>query len=117
MNPNYVFEFGDLQNFEKAINEAIVNNNLNTELKYRTEENVWGNLLFSILPIVIIIAVWIFIMRRMSGGASGGAGGQLFNIGKSKARLLMKKQTQKHLLKMLLVLKVPKKKFKRLLIF
>lgn len=95
LNPNYVFEFGDLQNFEKAINEAIVNNNLNTELKYRTEENVWGNLLFSILPIVIIIAVWIFIMRRMSGGASGGAGGQLFNIGKSKARLFDEKTDTK----------------------
>ena len=84
-----------MQNFEKAINEAIVNNNLNTELKYRTEENVWGNLLFSILPIVIIIAVWIFIMRRMSGGASGGAGGQLFNIGKSKARLFDEKTDTK----------------------
>ena len=95
LNPNYVFEFGDLQNFEKAINEAIVDNNLNTELKYRTEENVWGNLLFSILPIVIIIAVWIFIMRRMSGGASGGAGGQLFNIGKSKARLFDEKTDTK----------------------
>ena len=95
LNPNYVFEFGDLQNFEKAINKAIVDNNLNTELKYKTEENVWGNLLFSILPIVIIIAVWIFIMRRMSGGASGGAGGQLFNIGKSKARLFDEKTDTK----------------------
>ena len=95
LSPNYVFEFGDLQNFEKAINKAIVDNNLNTELKYKTEENVWGNLLFSILPIVIIIAVWIFIMRRMSGGASGGAGGQLFNIGKSKARLFDEKTDTK----------------------
>ena len=95
LSPNYVFEFGDLQNFEKAINKTVIDNNLNTELKYRTEENVWGNLLFSILPIVIIIAVWIFIMRRMSGGASGGAGGQLFNIGKSKARLFDEKTDTK----------------------
>ena len=38
------------------------------------------------MPIIIIIGVWIFLMRRMSGGA-GGAGGQIFNIGKSKAKL------------------------------
>ncbi len=44
-----------------------------------------------ILPFVIIIAIWIFIMRRMSSGAGGGAGGQLFNIGKSKAKLFDEK--------------------------
>ena len=107
LSPNYVFEFGDLQNFEKAINQAIADNNLNTELKYRTEENVWGNLLFSILPIVIIIAVWIFIMRRMSGGGSGGAGGQLFNIGKSKARLFDEKTDTKTTFKDVDCIKIP----------
>jgi len=89
--PNYTFEFGDLQNFEKEINTTIDKNNLNTELKYKTEENLWGNFLISILPFVLIIGVWIFIMRRMSSGSGGGAGGQIFNIGKSKARLFDEK--------------------------
>ncbi len=40
-----------------------------------------------LLPFILLIGVWIFIMRRMSGGAGGGAGGQIFNIGKSKAKL------------------------------
>ena len=53
-----------------------------------------ANLLFSILPIVIIIAVWIFIMRRMSGGASGGAGGLIFNV-RVKARLFDEKTDTK----------------------
>ena len=52
-----------------------------------TESNAWGELLLSLLPFVLIIGIWIFIMRRMSGGAGGGAGGQIFNIGKSKAKL------------------------------
>jgi len=90
-SPNYTFEFGDLQNFEKEINDTIAKNNLNTELKYKTEENLWGNFLISILPFVLIIGVWIFIMRRMSSGSGGGAGGQIFNIGKSKARLFDEK--------------------------
>jgi cell division protease FtsH len=89
--PNYTFEFGDLQNFEKDINDTIVKDNLTTELKYKTEENLWGNFLISILPFVLIIGVWIFIMRRMSSGSGGGAGGQLFNIGKSKAKLFDEK--------------------------
>jgi cell division protease FtsH len=41
------------------------------------------------LPIIIIIGVWIFLMRRMSGGG-GGPGGQIFSIGKSKAKLFDK---------------------------
>lgn len=89
--PNYSFEFGDLQNFEQNITKTINDNSLKTVLKYKSEENVWGNFIFSLLPFVLIIGVWIFIMKRMSGGGSGGAGGQIFNIGKSKAKLFDEK--------------------------
>lgn len=46
----------------------------------------WKNLLNLILPFLLIIGLWIFIMRRINGGAGAG-GGQIFNIGKSKATL------------------------------
>jgi len=88
---NYTFEFGDLQNFEDDIEEIIDTNNSNIEVKYDTDENLWGNFIFSLLPFILIIGVWIFIMRRMSGGSGGGAGGQIFNIGKSKAKLFDEK--------------------------
>ncbi|MGZ0015404.1 ATP-dependent zinc metalloprotease FtsH [Yeosuana sp. AK3] len=84
---NYKFEFGDLQIFQNQLNEVIKENNLNLTPVYITEDNFFGDLLISILPFILLIGVWIFIMRRMSGGAGGGAGGQLFNIGKSKAKL------------------------------
>ncbi|HSP12193.1 MAG TPA: ATP-dependent zinc metalloprotease FtsH, partial [Salegentibacter sp.] len=48
---------------------------------------VMGEILITLLPFVLIIGIWIFIMRRMSSGGGGGAGGQIFNIGKSKAKL------------------------------
>ena len=86
-SPNYRFEFGDLQNFENKLTEVITDNELNTQVNYETEQNVWGDLLLSLLPFAFIIGIWIFIMRRMSGGGGGGAGGQIFNIGKSKAKL------------------------------
>ncbi|MDY2587523.1 ATP-dependent zinc metalloprotease FtsH [Winogradskyella aquimaris] len=93
--PNYKFEFGDLQNFEKDIKQSIDDNNLNTVVEYETEQNVWGDFLLTLLPFILIIAVWIFIMRRMSSGAGGGAGGQIFNIGKSKAKLFDEKSDTK----------------------
>ncbi len=87
-SPNYQFEFGDLQNFENQLSEAVSTNNLTTVINYETEQNVWGDFLLTLLPFILIIGVWIFIMRRMSGGSSGGGGaGQIFNIGKSKAKL------------------------------
>ncbi len=84
---NYQFEFGDLQNFENDLRKTIEENSLSTVIDYETQSNVWGEFLLTLLPFALIIGVWIFIMRRMSSGAGGGAGGQIFNIGKSKAKL------------------------------
>ena len=84
--PNYKFEFGDLQNFENSLAIISRENNINVETNYVTEQNYWGDFLISLLPFILIIAIWIFIMRRMSSSA-GGAGGQIFSIGKSKAKL------------------------------
>ncbi len=90
-DPDYQFEFGDLQLFQKDFQEIKAENSLTTSLNFETDNNVWGDILMGILPFVIIIGIWIFIMRRMSSGAGGGAGGQLFNIGKSKAKLFDEK--------------------------
>ncbi len=86
-DPDYEFEFGDLQNFENEISRIKNDNALSTNVEYDTESNMWGDIFITLLPFALIIGVWIFIMRRMSGGAGGGAGGQIFNIGKSKAKL------------------------------
>jgi cell division protease FtsH len=85
--PDYTFEFGDLQNLEDDIREVKAEQNINTPVVFESQHNVWGDILLTLLPFILIIGIWIFIMRRMSGGAGGGAGGQIFNIGKSKAKL------------------------------
>ncbi len=89
--PNYKFEFGDLKLFQEEINTIKAENNLEVSVGFKTEHNVWGDFLLTLLPFVLIIGVWIFIMRRMSSGGGGGAGGQIFNIGKSKAKLFDEK--------------------------
>ena len=92
--PNYKFEFGDLQNFENNLAIISREDSINVETNYVTEQNYWGDFLISLLPFILIIAIWIFIMRRMSSSA-GGAGGQIFNIGKSKAKLFDAKSDMK----------------------
>ncbi|MAU26197.1 MAG: peptidase M41 [Muricauda sp.] len=89
--PQYVLDYGDLQNFENDINEIKKENNLDTIVDFDTESNILGDLLLSLLPFALIIGIWIYLMRRMSSGAGGGAGGQIFNIGKSKAKLFDEK--------------------------
>ncbi len=89
--PQYVLDYGDLQNFEDEIKSIKKENNLDTVVDFDTESNVLGELLLSLLPFALIIGIWIYLMRRMSGGAGGGAGGQIFNIGKSKAKLFDEK--------------------------
>ena len=54
------------------------------------KNNYFGMIFWNIFPFVLLIAIWIFIMRRMGGaGGNGGAGG-VFNVGKSKAQLFEK---------------------------
>ena len=88
---SYQFEFGDLQNFENSIAEIKNESSLDTQIVWNTESNMWGEVLIGLLPFIVIIGIWIFIMRRMSSGGGGGAGGQIFNIGKSKAKLFDEK--------------------------
>ncbi len=85
--PHYKLSLGDGQIFEKKLEKAVTEGKLKN---YNFQEsNNWSDIFISLLPIIIIIGVWLFIMRRMSGGGAGG--GQIFNIGKSKAKLFDEK--------------------------
>ena len=87
--PQYTFDIGNDEVFQNKIEKAKLDGKIK-DYEFKTKSN-WSELFMGLLPIIVIIGVWIFIMRRMSGGAGGGAGGQLFNIGKSKAKLFDEK--------------------------
>lgn len=89
--PDYKFEFGDLQNFENDLKATIADKNLATKVSWKSEGNFFQDVIINFLPFILIIGIWIFIMRRMSSGGGGGPGGQIFNIGKSKAKLFDEK--------------------------
>lgn len=87
--PHYSSEIADAQNFENKLIKAKTENKIKSyDFKQKSD---WTEVLFSFLPFLLIIGVWLFIMRRMSGGSGGGAGGQIFNIGKSRAKLFDEK--------------------------
>jgi cell division protease FtsH len=87
--PHYQFEVGNLELFQKKL-EAAEEKGVSFTYEFVTVESRWLDVLLGFLPLILIIAVWLFIMRRMSGGGGGG-GAQIFNIGKSKAKLFDEK--------------------------
>jgi cell division protease FtsH len=87
--PHYTVQTGNSEAFQKRLEDARAQGKIND---YDSQQDgIWGELLFTLLPILVLVALWIFMMRRMSGGGAGGGGGQIFNIGKSKAKLFDEK--------------------------
>ncbi|MHC8404251.1 MULTISPECIES: ATP-dependent zinc metalloprotease FtsH [unclassified Pseudomonas] len=70
----------------------LVDNNVVVEGKQPEQQSIWTQLLVASFPILVIIAVFMFFMRQMQGGA-GGKGGPM-SFGKSKARLLSEDQVK-----------------------
>ena len=87
LGPHYTLEIGNDEIFQNKLDEAQKAKKL-TSYDYKTSSD-WSDLI-GFLPIVLLLGFWIFMMRRMSGGGSGG-GGQIFSIGKSKAKLFDEK--------------------------
>ncbi len=65
--------------------------NFTGELSYKRQNDTLSQLFWNIMPLLVIVFVWMFIMRRMSGGSSGFGGmGSIFNVGRSRAQLVEK---------------------------
>lgn len=87
---HYWWEIPSVEYFETWLkdiqDEAGLKEGQRISPQYETKTNWWAPLIGWVLPIIIVVAIWVFIMRRV-GGAGGGPGAQIFNIGKSKATL------------------------------
>ncbi|MBO5865613.1 MAG: ATP-dependent zinc metalloprotease FtsH [Bacteroidaceae bacterium] len=84
---------GSIDNFDNFIRQQRESEEgkFKGVVKYEEQKNFWGDLFWNVFPFIILIFVWIFIMRRMSGG--GGGQGGVFNVGKSQAKLFDKENT------------------------
>jgi len=94
--PQYVFQAATYDGLVKAVGDAETSfgykdaDKISVSIEPGHESLLSNWLVQCVIMAVLLVAVWLFIMRRMSGGAGGGPGGQIFNIGKSKATLFDK---------------------------
>ncbi|MBL7110745.1 MAG: ATP-dependent zinc metalloprotease FtsH [Bacteroidales bacterium] len=90
--PNFFFTIGSVDIFEQRLSEAQANfpQEEIVNVSYETQRNIFGDLAGWLIPLFILVAIWLFIFRRMSGGGQGGGAGNIFNVGKSKARIFDK---------------------------
>ncbi len=90
----FTFRIGSVEQFRDDLNDAQTDVDINNRVRvfYEERRSLLGDMLSSfLLPAILLIAMWFFIMRKMSGGAGGpGGAGGIFNIGKSKAQLFEK---------------------------
>ena len=95
--PHFFFTIGSMEYFEKWINEAQGDYNKGNyiEVSYKTQPNYMRDIFGWVFPILIIVAIWLFIFRRMSKGSGGPGGGNIFSVGKSKAQLFDKESNIK----------------------
>ena len=90
--PSVNVAIGSVDQVEQFVNEAREQGKFSGKFSYDNskESEFFSSLLMNILFFGGIIFIWIFIMRRMGGGAGGGMGGGIFSVGKSKAQMYEK---------------------------
>ncbi len=93
--PHYTFHIGSLDNFEQTLEEAQaeVAPEDRIDLKYVQRTDWFSNILAWVLPLVIIIAIWMLIINRARRSGGFGGGNNIFDFGKSSAKLFEKDQS------------------------
>ena len=88
------FNIGSVDTFRQDLDKVIAESGNDVVLVYENRENSWTSILLQMLPWIIIIGGWFFLMSRMSRGAGGGAGG-IMNVGKARAQVFDKENSKK----------------------
>ena len=88
------FNIGAVDTFRQDLDKVTAESGNKVVLVYENRENSWTSILLQMLPWIIIIGGWFFLMSRMSRGAGGGAGG-IMNVGKARAQVFDKENSKK----------------------
>lgn len=89
-SPFITVRIGSMESFDKFMEEQQEQGNFTGSIQYEKKSDYFGVLFWNLLPIVFFIGLWIFLMRRMSGGSGTGGPSNVFNVGRSKAQLFEK---------------------------
>jgi cell division protease FtsH len=88
-NPALNVEIGSMESLDKFMEKAQEEGHFTGSISYEKKHDYFGALFWNIAPFLLLIGIWMFAMRRMSGGAGAG-GANPFNVGKSKAQVYEK---------------------------
>ena len=90
-DPYVEVEFGSIDQVEEFIEKSKEDKTFTGSYSYenKRDNEFFTNIIYNMLPILLIVGIWIFFMRRMGGGGMGGGGG-VFSVGKSKAKMYEK---------------------------
>ena len=85
-----IFTIGSVDSFREDLKAAEETSGQTVPVIYENKANDWTSILVNLLPWVVIIGAWFFVMRSMSRGAGAGGGGGIMNVGKAKAQVFDK---------------------------
>ncbi len=88
--PHFTIKIPTIDRFEEARKEAEEANDISIPVEYEERVNFFKDFLAMMWPLLLIIIIWIFIFRRMSSQGGGGGAGNIFSVGKSKAKMFDK---------------------------
>jgi cell division protease FtsH len=89
VNPVITVKFGSVDETQKFLTQVRADKQFTGEVFYQSEKDYVNMFVYSLLPIILIVIFFVFLSRRMSGGAGGGPG-NIFSVGKSRAQLFDK---------------------------
>ena len=93
-NPKVYVTIPSADKFSDFYDKAVSSNQISTKVRFEEGDDTIWSFIVSFGPMILLILVWIFLMRRMSGGAGAGPGG-VFSVGRSKAQLFDKESDRK----------------------
>ena len=89
LSPKVYIKIPSVDKFSDFYDNAVSDDKIDTQVSFEEGDDAMWSFLISFGPIILFVLVWIFLMKRMSGGAGGGPGG-VFSVGKAKAQLFDK---------------------------
>lgn len=89
-SPSVNVKIGSMEALDKFLDEEQDSGNFTGSISYEKQTNYFGMIFWNIAPFLLLIGIWMFAMRRMSGGGGPGGAGSVFCVGKSKAQLFEK---------------------------
>lgn len=98
VSPKVYVKIPSADKFSDFYDKAVADSHIDTQVRFEEGDDAIWNFLVSFGPIILLIGVWMFLMRRMSGGTGAGPGG-VFSVGKAKAQLFDKDNDRKVIFK------------------